>query len=1068
MADSRRFALANQLDIEQILIEAQHRWLRPAEICEILRNYKKFRVAPEPANMPPNGSLFLFDRKVLRYFRKDGHNWRKKKDGKTVKEAHERLKAGSVDVLHCYYAHGEENENFQRRSYWMLEEELSHIVLVHYREVKGNRTNFNRMKETEGADIVPSSEIDSSASSSFPPNSYQMLSQATDTTSLSSAQASEYEDAESAYNQASSRFHSFLELQQPSAEKMIAGISDAYYPMSFTNNNQEKLSAIPGVDFSSGALADKSEGNNSSAGVPSDHHKNLDFPAWDNSSGNNTASIELPFQPAFSVTRSDNLVVVQKQEQEPLEQLFTNGFGKHPQVQAEWQASEGNSSRQPKWPVDQNLLTSSAYNLTSRYVNGDELLQIHHHGNTEHDDYLKSASKSNTNPEEKSYISVMKQPLLDSSFAEEGLKKLDSFNRWMSKELGDVNESRQTTSRDYWDSVESDSCVNDSSQVRLDNYVLSPSLSQEQLFSIIDFSPNWAFENSEVKVLITGRFLKVDLAESSKWSCMFGEVEVPAEIIAEGVLRCNAPIHKVGRVPFYVTCSNRLACSEVREFEYRLNEVRDVETKNNQSDCINEIFKMRFGNFMCLSSTSANSDPVNLEELSQLRSKISSLLREDQDEWDQMFRLTSEDDFSLEGVQEQLHQKLLKEKLREWLMQKVAEGGKGPSVLDEGGQGVLHFAAALGYDWALEPTIVAGVSVNFRDVNGWTALHWAAFCGRERTVASLISLGAAPGLLTDPSPKHPSGKTPADLASDNGHKGISGYLAESALSAHLKCLDLDAKEGKAAYTSAANAVQTVSERTATHVEDGDPDRLSLKDSLAAVCNATQAAARIHQVFRVQSFQRKQLKEYGDDKFGLLDERALSLIAVKTQKAGQRDDDVHAAAIRIQNKFRGWKGRKEFLYIRQNIVKIQAHVRGHQVRKNKKFIWSVGIVEKIILRWRRKGSGLRGFKSEALAEGSSTQDPSSSRDDDDDFLKVGRKQSEERMQKALARVKSMVQYPEARNQYRRLINVVTEIQESKVLYDDVMNTEETADFHDDLIDIEALLDDDTFMLTATPE
>lgn len=31
---------------------------------------------------------------------------------------------GSVDVLHCYYAHGhgEENENFQRRSYWMLEE----------------------------------------------------------------------------------------------------------------------------------------------------------------------------------------------------------------------------------------------------------------------------------------------------------------------------------------------------------------------------------------------------------------------------------------------------------------------------------------------------------------------------------------------------------------------------------------------------------------------------------------------------------------------------------------------------------------------------------------------------------------------------------------------------------------------------------------------------------------------------------------------------------------------------------------------------------------------------------
>lgn len=35
---------------------------------------------------------------MLRYFRKDGHNWRKKKDGKTVKEAHEKLKVNiSVD-----------------------------------------------------------------------------------------------------------------------------------------------------------------------------------------------------------------------------------------------------------------------------------------------------------------------------------------------------------------------------------------------------------------------------------------------------------------------------------------------------------------------------------------------------------------------------------------------------------------------------------------------------------------------------------------------------------------------------------------------------------------------------------------------------------------------------------------------------------------------------------------------------------------------------------------------------------------------------------------------------------
>lgn len=92
MADTRRYVPVQHLDLVQILQEAQNRWLRPAEICEILRNYRKFQLAPDPPVQPPAGSLFLFDRKALRYFRKDGHRWRKKKDGKTVKEAHEKLK----------------------------------------------------------------------------------------------------------------------------------------------------------------------------------------------------------------------------------------------------------------------------------------------------------------------------------------------------------------------------------------------------------------------------------------------------------------------------------------------------------------------------------------------------------------------------------------------------------------------------------------------------------------------------------------------------------------------------------------------------------------------------------------------------------------------------------------------------------------------------------------------------------------------------------------------------------------------------------------------------------------
>jgi len=198
---------------------------------------------------------------------------------------------------------------------------------------------------------------------------------------------------------------------------------------------------------------------------------------------------------------------------------------------------------------------------------------------------------------------------------------------------------------------------------------------------------------------------------------------------------------------------------------------------------------------------------------------------------------------------------------------------------------------------------------------------------RERTVAVLVSMGAATAAVTDPCPEFPEGRTPADLASSNGHKGISGFLAESLLTSHLELLTMEESKDGRKETSGMKAVQTVSERTATPVLYGDiPDVICLKDSLNAVRNATQAADRIHQVYRMQSFQRKQLAQQDDDddEFGLSDQQALSLLASRMSKSGQGEGLASAAAIQIQKKFRGWKKRKEFLIIRQRIVKIQVH------------------------------------------------------------------------------------------------------------------------------------------------
>lgn len=1075
-------------DIEEILLQAQYRWLRPAEICQILTNYNSFQISSQPSYMPPSGSLFLFDRKVTRYFRKDGHNWRKKKDGKTVREAHERLKAGSVEVLHCYYAHGEQNDNFQRRTYWMLEEELSHIVLVHYREVKGTKATLMHAKENEESNpcdqqtykVMPNTEAETSLPSS-----------------INSGQASEYEEAESAFNShANSDFYSFLELQQPAVQKIKAQLPYSNCPLSL-KDDQERLPVIPQVDDILLSQANETKYINN-VGLTCELSKVLGFSSWQDILENKAGSHNVPFQ-SFPETEPNNTGINStSQGYETMGQHLTISITKQydnrsfipAEAEGNWQASGFNSLSASTWPKDSAYSGSScevSYSDNEQEVNEVDFQQsleqflLHTHQqnkvlmqNSPHEILLKAEDKLKSDLGiDKSLVGIedthftSKKTLLSVSVAEEGLKKLDSFNRWMSKELGDVEESsKHSPSSAYWDTVESENGVDSTtipSQVHLENYVLDPSICYDQLFSIIDYSPSWAFEDSEIKVLISGRFLKSQHeAEDCKWSCMFGEIEVPAEITRNSVLCCYTPQHKAGRVPFYVTCSNRLACSEVREFDFRVNYTQEVNTAGEiRSSNTYDTFNKRFGELLSQEHDFPRDlDSISVNEKSQLRSKISSLLGRKDDEWDELLKFTLDKDFSPELVHDQLLQNLLKDKLHAWLLQKTTEDGKGPNVLDEGGQGVLHFAAFLGYDWALEPTIVAGVNVNFRDVNGWTALHWAAFCGRERTVASLISLGAAPGALTDPCPQHPSGRTPADLASANGHKGIAGYLAESFLSSQLKSLDLKR-----------NMRETVGTKQRVREQNNEcfSHEPSMKDSLAAVCNATQAAARIHQVFRVQSFQRKQQKEYDGDKFGISDERALSLISVnaKSHKSGLRNEPVHVAATRIQNKFRSWKGRKDFLIIRQRIVKIQAHVRGHQVRKNYgKIIWSVGIVEKVILRWRRKGSGLRGFKSEAISEGTMVQGVSSSTEDDYDFLKEGRKQTEKRLEKALARVKSMAQYPDARDQYHRLLNVVTEIQENQVKQDrNFINSEETRQFNN-LVDLEALLDEDTFMPTAT--
>ncbi|KQK21448.1 calmodulin-binding transcription activator 3 isoform X2 [Brachypodium distachyon] len=1018
MAEARKFLMPNQPpDISQMLLDARSRWLRPTEICGILSNYKLFSIAPEPPNMPLSGSLFLFDRKILRYFRKDGHNWRKKKDGKTIKEAHEKLKAGSIDVLHCYYAHGEENENFQRRTYWLLEEDFTHIVLVHYLEIQGGKQSYNRVKD----ETMQGLNADSPSCSNSITSQNQVAAE-----SPISGQMSEYEDAESDNFRASSRYYPLTEVQQPldgvMMDKML--YSSASTIGSSQGHHRELLPRTANLDNHSFARYDIDRlFDDDSTGVRGISRTLFDTVPFEEPFGNYPAGFTEPtLHSSFATIEANSLEDNSCLETFISEALYTNNLS---QKEADALSFAG--------------MASSEMN-NNRYTEGS----IKH--------------------------PLLRQSSLDLFKLEcTGLKKHDSFSRWMSKELPEVVDLDIKSNSDaFWSSIETVNVADGSSMPtneQLDAYAVNPSLSQDQLFSILDVSPSCAYIDEKTKVSVTGTFLaNKEHMEDCKWSCMFGDVEVPAEVLTDGTLRCYAPAHQSGRVPFYVTCSNRVACSEVREFEYRDSNYQYMETSYSQTNGINEmhlhirlekLLSLRPDDHQVLVSSSGN-------EKHELINAINSLMLDEK--WSDQGSLA--DGKEVFTARDQSSKKFVKDRLHYWLICKVNDDGKGPNVLCKEGQGVIHLVAALGYDWAIRPIIVAGVNVNFRDAHGWTALHWAASCGRERSVGILMANGAASGALTDPSSEFPSGRTPADLASANGHKGIAGFLAESALTSHLSQLTIrESKDSGVQEVCGLPVAEDLTETNSSQLALDDSHAESLKGSLSAVRKSTQAAARIFQAFRVESFHRKKVVEYGDDDCGLSDEHTLSLVSLKNVKPGHHDTHLHSAAVRIQNKFRGWKGKREFMIIRQRIVKLQAHVRGHQVRKSyRKVIWSVGIVEKVILRWRRKRRGLRAFQTEKQLEGPSQIQPANA-EDEYDFLQDGKRQAEARLQRALARVHSMAQYPEAREQYQRLTTCVAEMQQSRVMQDEMLSEAAGADGSDFMTGLEDLICRDDAQMPA---
>ncbi|XP_022138869.1 calmodulin-binding transcription activator 5 isoform X2 [Momordica charantia] len=877
------FHTLQDLDVKNIREEASARWLRPNEILAILCNYKYFIIHVKPVNLPKSGTIVLFDRKMLRNFRKDGHNWKKKKDGKTVKEAHEHLKVGNVERIHVYYAHGLDNPTFVRRCYWLLDKSLEHIVLVHYRETQ---------------ESSPSTSMNSNSGSVSNPSSPWLLS----------------EELDSRANHVCSVGKT--ELSEPSDTATVM-------------THEQRLHEINTLE-------------------------------WDELLVTNE-----PFNPV--IPKGERLSCFDQQNEVPIN-VAINLFG---------DMSSLNNPVESVGSTNSNISFSGSTNMSL------------------------TGGQTNLNVKSKGSVPVNSVNTYG-NLLNDGLQSQDSFGRW-------INEVITESSGSVIDpAVEPpiSPMYNSYTDLALDHHQSSV---MEQIFNITDVSPAWAFSTEKTKILITGFFHNeyVHLAKSNIL-VVCGDTSVNVDFVQPGVYRCLVQPHSPGLVHFFVSLDGHKPISQVLNFEYRAPHLQELVVASEQSYKWEEFqVQMRLAHLLfstskSLSIMSTKLTPIALNEAQKFAVKTSDI----SDSWIYLLKSVKENKTQFPQARDGVLEIILRSRLREWLIERIAEGSKKSTEFDVKGQGVFHLCAILGYTWAVHLFVWSGLSIDFRDKSGWTALHWAAYYGREKMVAVLLSVGAKPNLVTDPTSKNPGGCTAADLASMNGYDGLAAYLSEKALISHFNEMSL-----------AGNVSGSLEISTTTDTINPDSiseEQMYIKDTLAAYRTAADAAARIQAAFREHSLKlRTRAVEFSTPE----DEARGIIAAMKIQHAYRNFETRKrmAAAARIQYRFRTWKIRKEFLHMRRQAIRIQAAFRGFQVRRQYcKIVWSVGVLEKAILRWRLKRKGFRGLQV-APTEVAEQQES----DAVENFYHVSQKQAEERVERAVVRVQALFRSKKAQEEYRRM-------------------------------------------------
>lgn len=233
-----------------------------------------------------------------------------------------------------------------------------------------------------------------------------------------------------------------------------------------------------------------------------------------------------------------------------------------------------------------------------------------------------------------------------------------------------------------------------------------------------------------LQILVTGFFHQQYLHHAkSNLLCVCGDICTTGEIIQDGVYRYMLSSHAPGLVNIFLSFDGHKPISQVLSFEYRTPiSSEPVYSEEYRHEELRVQIRLAHLLFTTSKSLDILSSKVSLNKLKEAK-KFALKTSEISNTWSFLIKSIDDNKITFSQAKDSVMISILRDRLKEFLLERIVSGSK-TTELNAQGQGVIHLCAILGYAWAVYLFSWSALSLDFRDKHGWTALHWAAYCGR--------------------------------------------------------------------------------------------------------------------------------------------------------------------------------------------------------------------------------------------------------------------------------------------------------------------------------------------------